>query len=117
MNLNVSTFMDCVIFSFIAYSAVHFYLLADYLAYDLIRMSALLYVAVRKPDANTISLISFLLIFNAVPLALIYGYGDPSAYLLYSVSLATSYVAYVIILARPLLMIKYVSLREVSVTY
>jgi hypothetical protein len=75
--------IDAIVFVVVISLGVHFYRL-DHLIFDLIGLAAVGYIAIRKPDVNTLTLIFILLLVNLIPALFIYGHGQLTGYWLYS---------------------------------
>lgn len=99
-------FVDVLVFVAIVYFGVHYYQI-NHLVFDLIGLSGLIYIAIRKPDLNTLTVIFILFMTSAIPAIAIYGHGQLGGYSLYSTLFVVNLVGVLAIWSRPFVLLRF----------
>ena len=106
MNTFIMRLVDIAVFSILAYLAATSYVAAPNL-FDLINLLALVYVACRKPDINTVSLVCLIVTGRVIDSVLFYDLINLSNYWLHSCLFLLNTVAITVIWFRPLLVARW----------
>lgn len=99
-------FLDCLIFIGFFYFGSQYYQV-DHKIFDLIGLGAIAYIALRKPDINTLTLIAILLAANGIPALVIYSHGQLGGYPLYSMLFLVNLIGAIAIWSRPFLILRF----------
>lgn len=99
-------FIDFIVFAAFLYFGAKYYQI-DHMMFNVIGLTTMAYLAVRKPDINTLSLISILLIASLIPAIVIYGHGQLGGYGLYSMLFLVNSLGVLIIWSRPFILMRF----------
>ncbi len=102
----VSKSADAIVFISAIYFGIQFYMSNSYF-FDLIGLAGVAYIALRKPDINTITLILVLLVTMLTPAVFIYSAASLNNYWLHSLLLIINVAGVILIWMRPFLLLKY----------
>ncbi len=105
-NSNLLKALDLAVFSVLGYFAIQYYVTAPNV-FDVINIGALVYVMVRRPDINTVTLTLLILVGRLIDSVLLYDMEQVGGYIAYPVLFLFNVVAIVLIWFRPLLVSKY----------
>ncbi len=97
---------DAMVFITAIYLGVQFYISNSYF-FDFIGLAVVAYIALRKPDINTITLIAILMATVLTPVVFIYSATSLNNYWLHSLLLIINIAGVVLIWMRPFLLLKY----------
>lgn len=100
--------IDVVVFAGLFILAFEYYA-ENPSVFDVITIVALVYVALRNPDVNTVTLISLILIERAIDSTILYFIGDQnlSAYIYYPMIAAINAGMLFLVVVRPVLLSRY----------
>ena len=97
---------DALIFVAFVYFGIEFYQV-DHKMFDMIGLLAIAYIAIRKPDVNTLSLIFILLMASVTPAIIIYSNEQISGYWLYAILFVINLVGVIAIWSRTFILLRY----------
>lgn len=98
--------LDALVFAIFIYLGIQSYQV-DHKMFDLISLLAMVYVAIRKPDINTLSLIFILFIASLIPAIFIYGNEQLGGFALYSMLFLVNIAGIIAIWSRPFMLLRY----------
>lgn len=102
----VSKLADAIVFITALYFGIHFYI-SNALLFDLVGLAVVAYIAIRRPDINTLSLILILLATTIPPAVFIHSANSLNSYILHSSLFVINAIGVILIWSRPLLLIRY----------
>jgi hypothetical protein len=107
MNVNlVFKAVDATLFITAFYLGMYFYVSNTFI-FDMIGLGVIAYIAIRRPDINTLSLILILLATTVTPAVFIHSASSLNSYILHSSLLIVNVVGVILIWSRPLLLVRY----------
>lgn len=106
MTLLFSKLIDFIVFVCLIYLGIQYYKTQPYV-FDLIGFTALTYVAVRKSDINTLTLIIILVIADLIPILTFYLNPDISGYSFYSLLFTIDVLIILTVWLRPFILFRY----------
>jgi hypothetical protein len=102
----VSKLADAIVFISALYFGIHFYI-SNALFFDLVGLAVVVYISIRRPDINTLSLILILLATTITPALLIHSASSLNNYILHPFLFIVNAIGVILIWSRPLLLIRY----------
>jgi hypothetical protein len=114
---NILKIVDFIVFSVLFYFGIQNYIVNPNI-FDVVNIIALVYVMIRRPDVNTVTLVLIILIGRVFDSLAFFDFQNSSGYILYSTLFFMNLIAVIVIAFRPVLISKIMpSNKNLAVTH